>query len=120
MEFSITGRGGVYPIQHFFYYLFSDSKVTIFSKILGFLLVFCLQIRPLIPSHSIPFLSNPIIFNTIIHLSPNPKGRKMRQKQRKFVPWMLKKIINKFHTLPPRAGGSKKYGKFHTFFLFYF
>ena len=51
-------------------YLFSDSKVTIFSKILGFLLVFCLQIKPLIPSHSIPFLSNPIILNTIIHLFP--------------------------------------------------
>ena len=91
MEFSITGRGGVYPIPHFFYYLFSDSKVTIFSKILGFLLVFCLQIRPLIPSHSIPFLSNPIIFNTIIHLSPNPKGRKMRQKTTQICPLDVKK-----------------------------
>ena len=55
------------------------------------LLVFCLQIRPLIPSHSIPFLSNPIIFNTIIHLSPNPKGRKMRQKTTQICPLDVKK-----------------------------
>ena len=32
---------------------------------------------------------------------------------------MLKKIKNKFHTLP-YWGGSKKYGKFHTFFYFIF
>ena len=28
------------------------------------------------------------------------------KKQREFDPWILKKIINKFPTLPPRGGGS--------------
>ena len=44
----------------------------------------------------------------------------MCQKRHKFVPWMLKKIINKFHTLPPRVGGVKKVWKIPYFYFILF
>ena len=43
----------------------------------------------------------------------------MRKKTTQICPLDVKKIINKFHTLPHRRGGLK-YGKFHTFFYFIF
>ena len=49
-----------------------------------------------------------------------PNAVKCVKKQRIFVPWMLKKIINKFHTLPPRAGGVKKVWKIPYFFFILF
>ena len=42
------------------------------------------------------------------------------KKQRKFDPWMLKRIINKFHTLPHRRGGVKKVWKIPYFFFILF
>ena len=84
--------GGVYPIPHFFFIYFLTVKWQFSVKFEVFFLVFCLQIKPLIPSYSIPVLSNPINLKTII--PPFPLSEMlwiMSKKQRKFVPWMLKK-----------------------------
>ena len=39
------------------------------------------------------------------------------KKQREFDPWISKKIINKFPTLPPRGGGVSELGKIPYFFF---
>ena len=120
MEFSITGRGGSTPFHTFLFIYFLTVKWQ-FSVNFEFFLVFCLQIKPSIPSHSIPFLSNPIILNTIIPLYPWSQILWIVSKNNGNLSlgcW--KKIINKFHTLPHRRGGVKKVWKIPYFFFILF
>ena len=84
--------GGVYPIPHFFIYLFSDSKVKIFSLRVSYSVLPSNQTFDSITFHSIFEQPNNFEYNYMYTFFPDPKCCEMRKKkQHKFVPWMLKK-----------------------------
>ena len=110
-EFSLTG-GGLTPIPYLFYFLFckimykrmlSDSDFWVLSEV---------QITLKYPTILWKIFN--MNMNTLFSLVPNVVN--CINKQRKFDPWLLKKITNKFPILLGGRGGLGDRGLPYFFF----